>query len=858
MSIRSTFKAKEPPISHDGLKVKVLGKRRKDFFSTFIPSILQLSAPALIFMSFVIYICCTLFFAFLFYAQGADCFVIPTRPTAFHYEAFWLSVQTFSTVGFGSIYPICFSGHLVVVFECFSSLIVTAILGGAIFFNVMLPRSRIRFSKQALVDVDVHPRTGTSYKMITFRLVRESDATMRDANIRVQARFIAKGTDGEKDDSQLTELKLKSSYYNLLEHWQSRDAGIICLGDFWHAGGMLHTRQLNRILDEIRRWDMPVLMIPGNHDQAMRGNPDPLLHALTPLGLASPSTIRTSMAEAGQRKALLVLDRERGWAVEDEVPLDLGPRHHVLRAPLHEQLLTLAPALRQGDRLLLLSAEPDLLQPAALFAAYADAKNLSAPLRALATTLLDASLTAAGSAFVPPPPVRLSLSSVSVEGFGCFESALVYPLERRGLLLLRGATASESNNAGAGADVSDEGDDGEVTASNGAGKTTLAMAPLWALTGSTDARADGKPIEARGVIHDGSARAVVQEQLDAALQSTQLARTIFFGQHGGGGLLDKTDAALKAELQALLPLELWESVRETARLQAAAARDEGERMVGEMAAATRQRAQAALQLEAVHAQATAWEQERRTRVNARRAELEALLGSVGTEITEITEITSTVSKAGKDGLVTEEAAAEAGVHAEIAEITEIAEIDTSEAIESAAAEEQSKATLAAANERVRSATARAAEAAARAEEAARVRREAERRAALTALQLGELQEHFGKRGVQNLLYQLALAQLEAAAARYASELSDGRLRLRLAFDEKLSTVRKRVQRLGISCNVLVLDEVMQQMDVDGQAAMARVLKGLQVETTIVIAHGLASDALYGDFEAVDVVEKGFH
>jgi hypothetical protein len=50
---------------------------------------------------------------------------------------------------------------------------------------------------------------------------------------------------------------------------QSRDAGIICLGDFWHAGGMLHTRQLNRILDEIRRWDMPVLMIPGNHDAAL-------------------------------------------------------------------------------------------------------------------------------------------------------------------------------------------------------------------------------------------------------------------------------------------------------------------------------------------------------------------------------------------------------------------------------------------------------------------------------------------------------------------------------------------------------------------------------------------------------------
>ena len=67
----------------------------------------------------------------------------------------------------------------------------------------------------------------------------------------------------------------------------ARGAGIICLGDFWHAGGTLHTRQLNLVLDELRKWrDIPVLMIPGNHDQAMRGNPHPLLHALTPLQLA--------------------------------------------------------------------------------------------------------------------------------------------------------------------------------------------------------------------------------------------------------------------------------------------------------------------------------------------------------------------------------------------------------------------------------------------------------------------------------------------------------------------------------------------------------------------------------------------
>ena len=52
---------------------------------------------------------------------------------------------------------------------------------------------------------------------------------------------------------------------------------------------------------------------------------------------------------------------------------------------------------------------------------------------------------------------------------------------------------------------------------------------------------------------------------------------------------------------------------------------------------------------------------------------------------------------------------------------------------------------------------------------------------------------------------------------------------------------------------MVLDEVMQHMDVDGQAAMSRVLQTLGVDTAIVIAHGLASDALYGDFDSIDVV-----
>ena len=224
-----------------------------------------------------------------------------------------------------------------------------------------------------------------------------------------------------------------------------------------------------------------------------------------------------------------------------------------------------------------------------LFDAFADAKNVSAALRDAGRRLIDAA-TVEGSA-AQPNPVHLSLSSVTVEGFGSFAERVEYPLARRGLLLLRGAHVPAGDS-----DVAEE-----LTASNGAGKTTLAMAPLWALTGWTDTRADGKPVAARGVINDASARAEVtlrgivsmldaphqsgdgavqravehehslagrevpfevvrsmskrghvlrftlgdmlhngtlaqvQEQVDAVFRTQHLSRIAFFGQHHGGG-----------------------------------------------------------------------------------------------------------------------------------------------------------------------------------------------------------------------------------------------------------------------------------------------------------------------------------
>ncbi|EOD05356.1 hypothetical protein EMIHUDRAFT_199030 [Emiliania huxleyi CCMP1516] len=159
--------------------------------------------------------------------------------------------------------------------------------------------------------------------------------------------------------------------------------------------------------------------------------------------------------------------------------------------------------------------------------------------------------------------------------------------------------------------------------------------------------------------------------------------------------------------------------------------------------------------------------------------------------------------------------------------------------------------------------------------------------------MGELAEHLGKRGVQNMLYGLAIGQLQRSAARYSGMLSGGAMRLELGFDAKRGAIRKQVVltradgsetsrsvsqlsggewrrlalalslafadfsrgRLGLSCSYVVFDEVMQHMDAEGQAAMAHLLRSLPYDTAVVIAHGLASDSLYGAFDAIDVVEK---
>jgi DNA repair exonuclease SbcCD nuclease subunit len=58
-----------------------------------------------------------------------------------------------------------------------------------------------------------------------------------------------------------------------------RSAGVLFLGDFWHHSGTLRVDCLNAVLHHFRTWEVPMVMIPGNHDQVTLGGHS---HGLTP------------------------------------------------------------------------------------------------------------------------------------------------------------------------------------------------------------------------------------------------------------------------------------------------------------------------------------------------------------------------------------------------------------------------------------------------------------------------------------------------------------------------------------------------------------------------------------------------
>jgi inward rectifier potassium channel len=110
--------------------------------------ILTLTWPGFAGLIFGIYLLINLVFAALYMLNPHA--VAEMSPGSF-FDAFFFSVETLATVGYGHMYPVSFYGHLIAMFEIMVGMFGLAVITGLIFVRFSRPTARIHFSKVAVI-----------------------------------------------------------------------------------------------------------------------------------------------------------------------------------------------------------------------------------------------------------------------------------------------------------------------------------------------------------------------------------------------------------------------------------------------------------------------------------------------------------------------------------------------------------------------------------------------------------------------------------------------------------------------------------------------------------------------------------
>lgn len=110
--------------------------------------LLSLRWPSFAAFVAAIYVTLNLLFATLYFARPAS---IAGMRTGSFAEAFFFSVQTLATVGYGHMYPETLYGHAVTTVEIMSGVFLLAVMTGLIFVRFSRPAARIVFSNSVAI-----------------------------------------------------------------------------------------------------------------------------------------------------------------------------------------------------------------------------------------------------------------------------------------------------------------------------------------------------------------------------------------------------------------------------------------------------------------------------------------------------------------------------------------------------------------------------------------------------------------------------------------------------------------------------------------------------------------------------------
>ncbi len=145
------------------------------------------------------YITINLLFAGMYFAMPGGVTNLPSKSFA---DAFFFSVETLATVGYGMMAPTTLAGHLVSTVEIFVGMIFTATMTGLVFVRFSRPKAKIIFADQVVVT-----RHG-GRETLMVRIGNARAYALSNGSARVMAVFMEPGVEGHQVRNAI-DLKLK-------------------------------------------------------------------------------------------------------------------------------------------------------------------------------------------------------------------------------------------------------------------------------------------------------------------------------------------------------------------------------------------------------------------------------------------------------------------------------------------------------------------------------------------------------------------------------------------------------------------------------------------------------------------------
>ena len=169
-----------------------------DFKNDLYYSFMEASWTQVFVVFFLFYLISNVFFASLYISTGDPI----AHSNGGFWDAFFFSVQTMSTIGYGVLAPQHFSTNILVTIEAAYGLLTVAVMTGLIFSKLSSPTAQVLFS-QNLLDTSVN-----SERVLTFRMGNARGNDLIEAKVTLTA-LIDQVTEEGETYRQIVDLPLK-------------------------------------------------------------------------------------------------------------------------------------------------------------------------------------------------------------------------------------------------------------------------------------------------------------------------------------------------------------------------------------------------------------------------------------------------------------------------------------------------------------------------------------------------------------------------------------------------------------------------------------------------------------------------